>query len=241
MRPSSRGHQSGPLLRSVWCRRDTCGARGWPCCRVRRREWLGRRDADERRDTDDADAIDPDGDRTDAIDPDGDCFDAIDPDCHGVQNDNRGRGIPAASHDNDLQCHNNVWSQSRRGRGRRRVAERRIEQHAVGLDRLCNSRGGGHCRWDRLVVAETLRPYGNAGAGGRRHARWIIVSPSRLASLAAVGGGSIHQARRQKATRTSSARAGADEVMRPTAPFVVVPVISSGSDPGRRACCARSA
>jgi hypothetical protein len=95
---------------------------------VRRREWLGRRDADEQRDTDDADAIDSDsdrsdaidsdGDRSDAIDPDGDCSDAIDPDCHGVPNDNRGRGNPATGHDNDLRCHDNVWSQSRRGRGR---------------------------------------------------------------------------------------------------------------------------
>jgi hypothetical protein len=85
---------------------------------VRRREWLGRRDADERRDTDDADAIDSDGDRSDAIDSDGDRSDAIDPDCHGVPNDNRGRGNPATGHDNDLRCHDNVWSQSRRGRGR---------------------------------------------------------------------------------------------------------------------------
>ncbi len=103
---------------------------------MRRRERLGRRDADERRDTDDADAIDSDGDRADAIDPDGDRPhaidsygdhpDAIDPDCHGVANDNRGRGNPATSHDNDLRCHDNVWSQSRRGRGRGRgVAERR--------------------------------------------------------------------------------------------------------------------
>ena len=102
---------------------------------MRRREWLGRRDADERRDTDDADAIDSDGDRSDAIDPDGDRSDAIDPDgdrsdaidvdSHGVPNDNRGRGDPATSHDNDLRCHDNVWSQSRRGRGRGRgVAER---------------------------------------------------------------------------------------------------------------------
>ena len=104
---------------------------------MRRREWLGGRDADERRDTDDADAIDAlrdrsdaidsdgdrsdaidsDGDRSDAIDPDGDRSDAIDPDCHGVPNDNRGRGDPATGHDNDLRCHDNVWSQSRRGRG----------------------------------------------------------------------------------------------------------------------------
>jgi hypothetical protein len=92
---------------------------------VRRREWLGRRDADERRDTDDADAIDSDGERSDAIDSDGDRSDAIDHDCHGVPNDNRGRGIPATSHDDGLRCHDNVWSQSRRGRGRsRRVAGR---------------------------------------------------------------------------------------------------------------------
>jgi hypothetical protein len=101
---------------------------------VRRREWLGGRDVDERRDTDDADAIDPYGDRSDAIDPDGDRSDAIDSDgdrsdaidhdCHGVQDDDRGRSIPAAGHDNGLRYHDNVWSQSRRGRGRRRrVAE----------------------------------------------------------------------------------------------------------------------
>ena len=118
-----RGHQSGPLLiRSAWRSSDDCIVRGWLSCRVRRREWLGSQDADERCDTDDPDAIDPDGD--DAIDSDGDRSDAIDPDCHGVPNDNRGRGIPAASHDNDLRCHDNVWSQSRRGRGRGRgVAE----------------------------------------------------------------------------------------------------------------------
>jgi hypothetical protein len=103
---------------------------------VRRRKWLGRRDADERRDTDDPDAIDSDRDRTDAIDPDrdrsdtidpaGDRSDAIDRDCHGVPNDNGGRGNPAAGHHNDHRCHDNVWSQSRRGRGRGRgVSERR--------------------------------------------------------------------------------------------------------------------
>ena len=47
---------------------------------MRRRKWLGRRDADERRDTDDADAIDSDGDRSDAIDSDRDRSEAIDPD-----------------------------------------------------------------------------------------------------------------------------------------------------------------
>jgi hypothetical protein len=103
---------------------------------VRRRKWLGRRDADERRDTDDpdaidsdrdrTDAIDPDRDRSDTIDPDGDRSDAIDRDCHGVPNDNGGRGNPAAGHHNDHRCHDNVWSQSRRGRGRGRgVSERR--------------------------------------------------------------------------------------------------------------------
>ena len=101
---------------------------------MRRWEWLRRRDADERRDTDDADAIDAlrdrsdaidsDGDRSDAIHSDGDRPDAIDHDCHGVQDDDRGRSIPAAGHDNGLRYHDNVWSQSRRGRGRRRrVAE----------------------------------------------------------------------------------------------------------------------
>jgi hypothetical protein len=90
---------------------------------VRWREWICRRDADERRDTDDADAIDSDGDRSDAIDSDGDRSDGIDSDFHGVPNDNRGRGIPATSHDNGLRCHDDVWSQSRCGRGRG-VAER---------------------------------------------------------------------------------------------------------------------
>ncbi len=93
---------------------------------MRRREWLGRRNADERRDTNDADALDSggdhsdaldsDGDRSDALDPDGDRSDALDPDCHGVPNDNRGRGFPATGHDNGLH-HDDVWSQSRRGRG----------------------------------------------------------------------------------------------------------------------------
>jgi hypothetical protein len=98
---------------------------------VRRREWLGGRDADERRDTDDADAIDALRDRSDAIDSDGDRSDAIDRDRHGVPNDNRGRGDPATGHDDDHRCYDNVWwSQSRRGRGggcRRGVAGRRIE------------------------------------------------------------------------------------------------------------------
>ena len=136
MRPFIRGHWSGLLIRSAWCSSDDCVVRDWLSCRVRRREWLGRRDADERRDTDDADAIDPDGDRADAIDPDGDRPhaidsdgdhpDAIDPDCYRVPNDNRGRGNPATGHDNDLRCDDDVWSQSRRGRGRGRgVAERR--------------------------------------------------------------------------------------------------------------------
>jgi hypothetical protein len=99
---------------------------------VRRREWLGRRNADERRDTNDADAIDSGGDHSDALDsggdhsdaldPDGDRSDALDPDRHGVPNDNRGGGIPATGDDDGLQHHDNVWSQSRRGRcrGRRR-------------------------------------------------------------------------------------------------------------------------
>ena len=87
---------------------------------MRRREWLGGRDADERRDTDDSDAIDAlrdrsdaidsDGDRSDAIDSDGDRSDAIDRDRDGVPDDNRGRGDPATSHDNDFRCHDNVWS-----------------------------------------------------------------------------------------------------------------------------------
>jgi len=102
---------------------------------VRRREWLGRRNADKRRDTDNADAIDSDGDRSHAIDSDGDGShaidsdgdrsDAIDRDRYRVPDDNRGRGIPATSHDNGLRWYDNVWSQSRRGRGRGRgVAER---------------------------------------------------------------------------------------------------------------------
>ena len=144
MRLSLRGHTGLLLIRSAWCRGDDRVARGWLSCRVRRREWLGSQDADERRDTDDADAIDPDAVRSDAIDPDrvrsdpidpdsdssdainsdGDRSDAIDHDSDGVPNDNR-RGIPATSHDNGLRCHDNVWSQSRRGRGRGRgVAER---------------------------------------------------------------------------------------------------------------------
>jgi hypothetical protein len=85
---------------------------------VRRREWLGRRNADERRDTNDADAIDSGRDHSDALDPDGDRSDAIDPDRHGVPNDNRGGGIPATGDDDGLQYHDNVWSQSRRGRCR---------------------------------------------------------------------------------------------------------------------------
>jgi hypothetical protein len=130
---------------------------------VRRREWLSRGDADERRDTDDADAIDADaidsdGDRSDAIDSDGDRSHTIDPDCHGVPNDNGRRGIPATGHDNGLRRHDNVGSQSRRGRGGGRggcrgVAGRGIEQHAVGLDRIRDSRRGGHHRRDHLVVA----------------------------------------------------------------------------------------
>jgi hypothetical protein len=91
---------------------------------MRRWEWLGRRNADQRRDTDDDDAIDALRAHSDAIDPDG--SDAIDRDRHGARNDNRGRCIPATSYDNDLRCHDNVWSQSRRDRGRG-VAERRIE------------------------------------------------------------------------------------------------------------------
>jgi hypothetical protein len=98
---------------------------------VRRREWLGGRDADERRDTDDADAIDALRDRSDAIDSDGDRSDAIDRDRHGVPNDNRGRGDSATGHDDDHRCYDNAWwSQSRRGRGggcRSGVAGRRIE------------------------------------------------------------------------------------------------------------------
>jgi hypothetical protein len=183
MRPSSRGQQSGPLpIGSAWRRSDGCVVRTWVSGRVRGREWLGSRDADERRDPDDADTIDPDGERSDAtdvlrghsdaIDPDGKRSDPIAPDCHGVPNHNRGRGISTTSHDN-------VWGQSRcrRGSGRgSRVAERRIEQHAVGLDRLCHPRGGGPHRRDRLVVAEALRPRRDEDAGGWRRGRWIIVA-----------------------------------------------------------------
>jgi hypothetical protein len=46
----------------------------------------------------------------------------------------------------------------------------------VGLDRLCHPRGGGPHRRDRLVVAETLRPRPDEGAGGWRRGGWIIVS-----------------------------------------------------------------
>ena len=136
-----------------------------------RREWLGSRDTDERGDTDDADSIDPDGDCSDSIDADGDCSDSIDPDrhrpdCHGVPNDNRRRRIPAGPHDDELWRHDNVRSESGRRRGRNgRVAERRIEQHAVGLDRLRDSRVGSPSRGDCLVVAETLRPRADEGAG----------------------------------------------------------------------------
>jgi hypothetical protein len=168
---------------------------------VRRREWLGSQDVDERRDTDDADAIDPDAVRSDAIDPDRDRSDAIDHDSdrsdainsdrdrsdaidrdrNGVPNDDR-RGIPTTSHDNGLHYHD-VWSQSRGGGGRSRGgssgAGRRIEQHAVGLDCLRNSRGGGHHRRDRLVVAETLRQCEDedAGAGPPTTGR-ILVRPT---------------------------------------------------------------
>ena len=47
---------SGPLLiRSAWRSSDDCIVRGWLSCRVRRRrKWLGRGDADERRDKDNA-------------------------------------------------------------------------------------------------------------------------------------------------------------------------------------------
>ena len=167
---------------------------------MRRREWLGGQDADERRDTDDADAIDsdavrsdaidPDRDRSDAIDPDrdrsdainsdGDRSDAIDHDSDGVPNDNR-CGIPPTRHHNGLPNHD-VWSQSRGGGGRSRggsgVAGRRIEQHAVGLDCLRNSRGGGPHRRDRLVVAETLRPCEHEDAGARRSAGRPLVCPT---------------------------------------------------------------
>jgi len=138
---------------------------------VRRREWLGSKDADhadainpdrDRSDTfdsdrDRSDIVDSDRDRSDPIDPDGDRSDTIDRHRNGVPDDNGGRGIPA-SHDNDLRYHDNDRSQSRRGGGGGRSgAGRRIEQHAVGLDRLRDSRAGGPHRRDRLVVAETLR------------------------------------------------------------------------------------
>ena len=123
-----------------------------------RREWLGRRDADERRRTDDTNAIVPDCDRSDAIDPDCDRPDAIDfdgdrPDSHGVPNDNRRRSFPATRHDDELRRNNNVRSESRRRRGRSGLAERRIEQYAMGLDRVRDSRGGGPHRRNCLVVA----------------------------------------------------------------------------------------
>ena len=163
------------------------------------RERLGSQDAVERRNTDDPDAIDPDAVRSDAIDPDRDRSDAIDPDRdrsdsinsdgdrsdaidrdrNGVPNDNR-RGIPATSHDNGL--HDDVWSQSGGGGGRggggRSVAGRRIEQHAVGLDCLRNSRGGGPHRRDRLVVAETLRQCEDEDAGARPPTGRILVRPT---------------------------------------------------------------
>jgi len=187
MRLSLRG-QSGPLLiGSTWRRGDDRVARGWLSCRVWWRERLGSQDAVERRNSDDPDAIDPDGVRSDAIYPDRDCSDSTDPDRDGsdstdsdrdrsdaIDRDGNGvpnnncRGNPATSHDNDLQYHDNGWSQSGRGCGSgcggRSVAGRRIEQHGVGLDRLRDSRGGGPHRRDRLVVAETLREEEHAGA-----------------------------------------------------------------------------
>ena len=57
-------------------------------------------------------------------------------------------------------------------------AGRRIEQHAVGLDRIRNSRGGGPHRRDRLVVAETLRPCEHEDAGARRSAGRPLVCPT---------------------------------------------------------------
>jgi hypothetical protein len=144
-----------------------------------RRERLGGRDADELRITDGANAINPDGDHPDSIDPDGDRADAGDPDCHGVPDYNRSRSIPATSHDDELQRHDNVRSESRCCRGRSsRVAERRIEQHAMGLDRVRNSRGGGPHRRNCLVVAQALRSCEAEGAGARTRVRRVIFSPS---------------------------------------------------------------
>ena len=61
MRPSTCGHWASPLLiRAAWSRGAVCVVRGWISRRLWWREWLGRRDADELRDTGDADAINPD-------------------------------------------------------------------------------------------------------------------------------------------------------------------------------------
>lgn len=178
MRPSTRAHWSSPLLiGSACCRRDDCVARGWISGRVRWRERVGRRDPHELRDTDDTDTNDTDATdallaRSDPIDADSSHPNTIDPDRHGVRNDNRGRSSPAPGDDN-------VRSQSHRRRScSSRVAERGAEQHAVGLDRLRNSRGGGPDRGDRLVVAQTLRQCEDEGAGARRRATRIIVRPT---------------------------------------------------------------
>ena len=81
-----------------------------------RREWLGRRDADELRDTGDADAINPDAinpnrEPSDSIHTYGNHPNGTDPDCHRVSNDNRGRSSAATGH------HDNVRGQPSRRRG----------------------------------------------------------------------------------------------------------------------------
>jgi hypothetical protein len=128
---------------------------------VWRGEWLGGRDPHELGHTNDADAIDADGDHPDETDPDG----------HGVSNDNRGRSGAHTTDDDDLRLHDNVRSKSRRRRCRgcsSCVAKRRVEQHAVGLDRLRDPRGGRPRRRDRLVVAKTLRPWEDKSSRAQR-------------------------------------------------------------------------
>ncbi len=155
VRPSKCGRASTPTG-STWCRSDARNARGRIPDGVRRWEWLGRRDPHELRDTDDVNATDTVREYPNAFDPD---RDAIDPDSHRVSNDNRSRDGPDTGHDDGLRHDDNVRSESHRGRGcSSRVAERRIEQHAMGLDRLRNPCGGRPHRRDRVVVAETLRP-----------------------------------------------------------------------------------
>ena len=117
MRPSTCGHWASPLLiRAAWSRGAVCVVRGWISRRLWWREWLGRRDADELRDTGDADAINPDAinphrEPSDSIHTYGNRPNGTDPDCDRVSNDNRGRSSAATGH------HDNVRGQPSRRRG----------------------------------------------------------------------------------------------------------------------------